>query len=90
MLIRSVLFNFQGAFRRLPDDLFIISHLFEFVKYFLKYFLNIFRNSFQISQEAAFFSKAYLVYHNLLGLSRGISKFFENLFYTLCFRPPPL
>ena len=37
MLIRSVLFNFQGASSATRSgDLFIISHLFELVKYFFK------------------------------------------------------
>ena len=73
MLIRSVLFNFQGAFRRLPDDLFIISHLFEFVKYFLKISFEIFLIFSHFRRDLwgllTAFAAAYLLYHFVFILS---------------------
>ena len=45
MLIRSVLFNFQGAFRALSGDLFIISLSVHFVKWYFKKIFPLFETS---------------------------------------------
>ena len=91
MLIRSVLFNFQGASSvTRSGDLFIISHLFELVKYFLKLFLNFL---FKSLKKWLPFRKAHLLYHISFRLSRGISKNFEIfrdfLSFRLCYRSFP-
>ena len=74
MLIRSVLFNFQGAFNSsLSGDFVIISHLFEFVKYFLKISFEIFLIFSHFRRDLwgllTALAAAYLLYHFISVLS---------------------
>ena len=77
MLIRSVLFNFQGAFlnsaavisfRRLC---YYITSFRFCQEVFLTFFQSFFRTFLISFQEVTFFSKAFILYHIVSCLSRG-------------------
>ena len=93
MLIRSVLFNFQGAFLTLSlsflsDDFVIISHLFEFVKRFFKLFFKVFSNHLDsLSRSDFLFESFYIISLSLEFVKRFLklfSKFFVTFSLSLC------
>ena len=70
------MFNFQGSDSFLNSPLllsnsFIISHLFEFVKYFFKISFDFFR----LVSFSLFWDATFILYHTLLHLSSTFSKF---------------
>ena len=83
MLIRSVLFNFQGAFLTLSlsflsDDFVIISHLFEFVKRFFKLFSKFFSNHLDsLSRSDSLFESFYIISLSLEFVKRFLKLFFK-------------
>lgn len=87
MLIRSVLFNFQGAFL---NSVFLISqttlllyHIFSSLsRGFLNFFQSFFQTILVLSKEVTSFSKAFILYHIVSRLSRGFQNFFSKFFVT--------
>ena len=87
MLIRSVLFNFQGAFL---NSVFLISqttlllyHIFlSLSRGFSNFFQSFFQTNSVLSKEATSFSKAFILYHIVSCLSRGFQNFFQSFFVT--------
>ena len=85
MLIRSVLFNFQGAFL---NSVFLISqttlllyHIFSSLsRGFSNFFQSFFQTILVLSKEVTSFSKAFILYHIASRLSRG----FQNFFKVFC------
>ena len=83
MLIRSVLFNFQGAFL---NSVFLISqatlllyHIFSSLsRGFSNFFQSFFQTTLVLSKEATSFSKAFILYHIVSRLSRGFQNFFQS------------
>lgn len=88
MLIRSVLFNFQGAFL---NSVFLISqttlllyHIFSSLsRGFLNFFQSFFQTILVLSKEVTSFSKAFILYHIVSRLSRGFQNFFFKVFCDL-------
>lgn len=91
MLIRSVLFNFQGAFL---NSVFLISqttlllyHIFSSLsRGFLNFFQSFFQTILVLSKEATSFSKAFILYHIVSRLSRGFQNFFQSFLWPFRFR----
>lgn len=87
MLIRSVLFNFQGAFL---NSVFLISqttlllyHIFSSLsRGFLNFFQSFFQTILVLSKEVTSFSKAFILYHIVSRLSRDFQNFFSKFFVT--------
>ena len=83
MLIRSVLFNFQGAFL---NSVFLISqttlllyHIFSSLsRGSSNFFQSFFQTILVLSKEATSFSKAFILYHIVSRLSRGFQNFFQS------------
>ena len=87
MLIRSVLFNFQGAFLSLvfliSQTTLLLYHIFLILsRGFSNFFQSFFRTISILSKEATFFSKAFILYHIVSRLSRGFLNFFQSFFVT--------
>ena len=91
MLIRSVLFNFQGAFL---NSVFLISqttlllyHIFSSLsRGFLNFFQSFFQTILVLSKEVTSFSKAFILYHIVSPLSRGFQNFFQSFLWPFRFR----
>ena len=91
MLIRSVLFNFQGAFL---NSVFLISqttlllyHIFSSLsRGFSNFFQSFFKPSWFFQKKWLPFSKAFILYHIVSRLSRGFQNFFQSFLWPFRFR----
>ena len=87
MLIRSVLFNFQGAFLNsvfpISQTTLLLYHIFSSLsRGFLNFFQSFFQTILVLSKEVTSFSKAFILYHIVSRLSRGFQNFFSKFFVT--------
>ena len=83
MLIRSVLFNFQGAFLNsvfpISQTTLLLYHIFSSLsRGFSNFFQSFFQTILVLSKEATPFSKAFILYHIVSRLSRGFQNFFQS------------
>ena len=83
MLIRSVLFNFQGAFLNsvslISQTALLLYHIFlSLSRGFSNFFSKFFQTILVLSKEVTSFSKAFILYHIVSRLSRGFQNFFQS------------
>ena len=87
MLIRSVLFNFQGAFLNfvflISQTTLLLYHIFSSLsRGFLNFFQSFFQTILVLSKEATSFSKAFYIISHCLSFVKRFSKLFSKFFVT--------